>query len=187
MVKKKSDTPSQGEGQPNPNAAAYQWLTEVERMCLRAFVPDDMIYDRARSRIAARARPLRASEIDADGKRVRLAGALDTWLARLEEPLTPEQERKAEEQASKGCANRDLLAHRIGRQHPTKRWKACPTDSYQDGGAVYRRRLAAIGSEIAALGWLPEPSDHPWRRNAQERPDMASREKAADALAETLV
>ena len=183
--------PKSGEASPHsPLDDAYRWLSQVEDLCRRAFLPDAAILDRSMAKIAARTRPLNTVKVDVP-KKVKeqlhvlsVANSMDSWLARLDAPLSPGDQRKAEEQASRGMANRDLLAHRIGRPSGTIRWQGCPTDLYTKGGRAYRGRLAAIGREMAALGWLPEPQSHPWRQKRQESaPDMSQRELDADANA----
>lgn len=179
---------------PNPLDEAYHWLSEIEELCRKAFIPDSAILERSRAKIASRSRPLKTIKVEAPPKVkgqlhvLPVADALDSWLARLDEPMSEADERKAGEQASRGMANRDLLAHRIGRPSPSIRWQGCPTDQYGKGGKAYRRRLAAIGQEIAALGWLPEPSTHPWRsKRLETAPSMDERMRQADENAAAMV
>lgn len=128
---------------------AYRWISAVEDLCRRAFVPDDMI----RMRIEARA-------------------PFKEW--------TPED---IQAQIARAIANRDLLAHRCGRPSATIRWQGHPSDRYNDGPGNYRRRLAAIGAELGALGWLTEPTGHPWRSKATPGPSLDERDSAAEKAA----
>ena len=189
----KNEAPPSSADEPkpiDPRQAAYHWLSQVEDLCRKAFLPDEAIIARSRAKIASRSRPLKTVKVDVP-KKVKeqlhvlpVAGALDSWLARLDEPMSKADEQKAGEQASRGMANRDLLAHRIGRPSATIRWQGCPTDEYNKGARAYRRRLAAVGHEIAALGYIPEPANHPWRQKRQEsEPDMSQREADAEANA----
>ena len=186
----KNEAPPSSADEPkpiDPRQAAYHWLSQVEDLCRKAFVPDETIIARSRAKIASRSRTLKTVKVDVPKKVkeqlhvVSVANSMDSWLARLDAPMSPEDERKAGEQASRGMANRDVLAHRIGRPSATIRWQGCPTDEYNKGARAYRRRLAAVGREIAALGYIPEPANHPWRQKRQEsKPDMSQREADAE-------
>lgn len=172
----------------NPRDDAYHWLSEVEALCRKAFVPDEVIIARSQVKIASRSRPLKKVKIDAPKKEkgqlhvISVSESMDSWLRRLDAPLSPEDEQKAGEKASIGMANRDLLAHRIGRPNPSIRWQGCPTDMYDRGARSYRRRLANVGREIASLGWIGEPSNHPWRPKTNfPLPGKSDEQREADA------
>jgi hypothetical protein len=94
--------PTNGEPKPvDPRQAAYQWLSAVEDMCRKAFVPDSVILERSRAKIACRSRPLKGVKIDAPPKAkgqlhvLPVANSLDSWLARLDAPMSEDNERKA--------------------------------------------------------------------------------------------
>ena len=192
-IRTNQQAPQRTDGEPapaNPLDAAYRWLSGVEELCQKAFVPDEVIANRSRAKIASRTRTLKTVKIGVPAKAkgelhvIPAANVLDSWLRRLDAPMPEADERKAGEMASRGMANRDLLAHRLGRPIPTIRWKGCQTDQYGHGGKAYRRRLAAVGRIISDLGWLDEPPTHPWRQNRpQAVPDMADREAQADRIA----
>jgi hypothetical protein len=132
----------------------YRWISRVEDLLRRAFVPDQMIRDRLEARA-----PFRG------------------W--------SPEE---AEAQIVRGISNRDLLAHRIGRETATRRWQSEVSDRYNAGAGPYRWRLADVGAVLADLGWLPMPDNHPWkRRKPATRDDMAERERMAEATAAQMV
>lgn len=134
--------------------APYRWLSRVEDLLRRAFVPDQMIRDRMQARA-----PFRG------------------W--------SPEE---IEAQTARAIANRDLLAHRIGRETATRRWQSEVSDRYSVGPGPYRWRMADVGAVLADLGWLPMPDDHPWkRRKPATRDDMAERERMAEATAAQMV
>jgi hypothetical protein len=151
--------------------APYLWLSEVERICIKAFVPDADILSRSRAKLSAR-----------NANRVKIdAGAVEFWSTALERPLAPELEAQAQAKAQAGMDNRDLLAARIDRPTATVRWKGCPTDAYGQGADAYRARLAAIGMALAVLGWLTEPEGHPWKHVERKRGSMDDPRRMADA------
>jgi hypothetical protein len=152
----------------------YRWITEVEVNCRRAFVPDADIMARCRARVAVRGCP-RGPEI------------IDRMSAYLDRQLTAAEQSEVDARYARAIANRDLLAHRTGRESATRRWQSEPSDCYGQGVGAYRRRLAEIGKVMAELGWLQEPDEHPWKK---QRPrlglsdsDLAERERKAVELA----
>ena len=173
----------------------WQWLTDVENMLVHAFIDDATMLLRVRTKIACRGTPAKPVKITLPPNRkekLNVAGLGDTvnHLAKIaERPLTAEEETAVLARFEWAKSNRDLLAHRMGRESATLRWKACPSDEYGSPLKIYQRRLAEAGKALARMGALAEPETHRWqdkRKAPVAGRSMEDRERDAQANAASL-
>ncbi len=174
----------------------YKWLSEVEEKLLFVFVDDAILLQRARLRITVRGTSAKPVKITTPQNRkgqlnVASLGESVFHLARVaDRELDADEEQAAQEKFTYWKTNRDLLAHRMGRESATVRWKGCKSDAYTFGINAYQARLAVAGRHLSALGSIQEPSNHKWMpRIAQglTAKDMDERQAQADKLAMEIV
>lgn len=149
--------------------APYKWLTDVENKLIYAFIDDQTLLQRVRTKIACRGIPGAPVRITMPPNRkgqlnvANLGDSVNYFAKIADRPLSAEEEESALARFEWCKANRDLLAHRMGRESSTLRWKACPSDEYGSPLKIYQRRLADAGKFLAGMGVLPEPEHHRWK------------------------
>jgi transposase len=170
MAAKRTEPTKESTPTDNIDYVVSHWLSEVEWLCVRAFVPDRIIALRIEGRILA--------------KTCTVGDVLNPWGKALNRPLTEAEKKVLAVKYQTAINNRDLLASRIGRQTATVAWKYDKSDLYSSSNG-YKRRLAEVGAELGRLGWLIEPARHPWKKSVlkSNSDEMKAKEKQAEETA----
>lgn len=197
MVKERTNqNPTPAAPRKSSPDADYAWLSTVEDKLVFAFVDDTTLLQRARTKIACRGTPAKPVKITLPPNRkgqlnvAAIGDSVNNLAVIAERKLDEDEEQAAQEKFTYWKSNRDLLAHRLGRESSTLRWKACRSDRYEDGIKSYQARLAAAGKELAQIGSVAEPANHRWMAKRPQAPvpgrSMEDRERDAQANAASL-